>query len=98
MVYAGQYKSALVVAPAATAARRVNCKFGKIYYTLRVKTCRNRTHAAIEENACHKRKGPLLRRRNRRAAVEEQSCVLFYVVFFDQRLGEMQKKLSFTEI
>ena len=31
------YKSALVVAPAAIAARRVNWKIEKIYYTLRVK-------------------------------------------------------------
>ena len=28
----GPYKSALVAAPAATAARRVNWKIGKIYY------------------------------------------------------------------
>ena len=38
----GPYNSALVAAPAAIAARLVNWKIDKIYYTSRVKKRRNR--------------------------------------------------------
>ena len=46
-MFMGPYKSALVAAPAATAARRVNWKIGKIYYF-------STAAAAIEKAAIEK--------------------------------------------
>ena len=85
----GPYKSALVAAPAATAARRVNWKIGKIYYMNLLRLFYFSIAAAAIEKG-RSRRGFLLRpffycggRRRPHLSPQQSFCAAIEAVLYD---------------